>query len=970
MLLSSKYTNLNDFLIKHNAAKNKNTNKKEEEENSGVITHTRIGNKELGIYGGAYTIPKEELPVFYDLYYQDVILKKKAEYLTEKQIEDGPLLVDLDFRYDYEVETRQHDNRNIIDLISLYLDELKTHFVMIPDVQFDVFIFEKPDVNRVEDKTITKDGIHMMIGIQVDHVVGTMIRRKIIDKISDVFESLPLTNTWDTVLDEGISKGTTNWQLFGSKKPNNEAYDLTHHFVIEFDDCDGEFMMEPKDVQEFKRGLEKNFYQLSAQNSKLPKFEIHPKIQAAYKKMVEAASKKKPKMSTNNTKTNSDKNKEKNKLEKDVEDINVSDLEDDDEEDNEESISLSEITNAEMLEKAVNQMLKRLKSNESDILETHQYTQILPAKYYDPGSHTLNRGVAFALKNTDERLFLSWVQLRSKAPDFDYATIPELYTTWKKYFHKKEDGITKRSIMYWAKQDAYDDYLNVKNNSINTFIEESLNSATDFDFAQVLYQMFKDKYVCCSIQNRTWFIFKNHRWEPDKGMTLRMAISKDMFNLYHLKMEEIMNEVHQCTEDEEKKEYLRNKIKQISTISTKLKKTNDKNNIMREAMELFYDKDFIKCMDTNKYLMCFNNGVVDFKNKMFRDGYPQDYITKTTGIRYEPYQPDDAKHATLSLEIKSFMDKLFPIASLNQYMWDHLSSCLIGVNINQTFNIYRGSGSNGKSILADLMSLAFGEYKGTVPITLVTEKRSSIGGTSSEIVQLKGLRYAVMQEPSKNTKINEGIMKELTGGDPLQGRALYSESETFEPQFKLVVCTNHLFDIQSNDDGTWRRIRICDFLAKFVDENEKHTDDTPYVFPKDKDLKDKLPKYAPVFMSMLVKRVFETDGHVKDCDVVTSASNRYRQGQDVIAGFMSEMIAKTGNTKDRIKKQELTQQFKIWYQQEQQSGKLPKSQEIYDVMDKKFGLCKSTGWQGVKIKYMEEADEIEDLGLGMGKLGL
>ena len=321
---------------------------------------------------------------------------------------------------------------------------------------------------------------------------------------------------------------------------------------------------------------------------------------------------------------------------------------------------------------------------------------------------------------------------------------------------------------------------------------------------------------------------------------------------------------------------------------------------MREAMELFYDKDFIKCMDTNKYLMCFNNGVVDFKNKMFRDGYPQDYITKTTGIRYEPYQPDDPKHATLAVEIKSFMEKLFPIASLNHYMWDHLASCLIGININQTFNIYRGSGSNGKSILADLMSLAFGEYKGTVPITLVTEKRGNIGGTSSEIVQLKGIRYAVMQEPSKNTKINEGIMKELTGGDPLQGRALYSESETFEPQFKLVVCTNHLFDIQSNDDGTWRRIRICDFLAKFVDENEKHTDDTPYVFPKDKDLKDKLPKYAPIFMSMLVKRVFETDGHVKDCDVVTAASNRYRQGQDVIAGFMSEMIAKTGNTKDRI----------------------------------------------------------------------
>jgi len=958
MLLSSRYSNLNDFLIKHNAVKNKNTNKTDGEENS--ITHTRIGNKELGIYGGSYTILKDNLPAFYDLYCNHVFKEKKSEYLTEKQIENGPLLIDLDFRYDYEVGTRQHTKEHIIDLISLYLDELKVHFVMQPDIPFEVFVFEKPHVNRVDDKSVTKDGIHMIIGIQVDHIISMMIRKKIIDKIADVCD-LPLTNTWDSVLDEGICKGTTNWQVFGSKKPNHDAYDLTHYYEIEFDESDGEFMMESKDIKEFKENINSNFYKVSAQNTNIPKFEINPKIEHAYKKLKETSNKKKSK--TNNIKIVSPKEKktkeDKNGIEE-MEDVNISDLEEEEDDEQEVSLTLGEITDAEMLERAVNQMLKRLKPNESDILETHQYTQILPPKYYEPGSHTLNRSVAFALKNTDERLFLSWVQLRSKASDFDYGSIPELYATWKKYFHKKEDGITKRSIMYWAKQDAYEEYLKVKNNSINTFIEESLNSATDFDFAQVLYQMFKDKYVCCNIQNKTWFIFKNHRWEPDKGMTLRMAISKDMFNLFQIKANELTNEC-QTTQDEEKIEYLKKKAGQIFTISAKLKKTNDKNNIMREAMELFYDKDFIKCMDTNKYLMCFNNGVVDFKNKIFRDGYPQDYITKTTGIRYEAYQPEDSKHAEIAREIVGFMEKLFPIASLNQYMWDHLASCLIGVNINQTFNIYRGSGSNGKSILADLMSLAFGEYKGTVPITLVTEKRSNIGGTSSEIVQLKGLRYAVMQEPSKNTKINEGIMKELTGGDPLQGRALYSESETFEPQFKLVVCTNHLFDIQSNDDGTWRRIRICDFLAKFVDENEKHTDDTPYVFPKDKDLKEKLPKYAPVFMSMLVKRVFETDGHVKDCDVVMTASNKYRQGQDVIAGFMNEMVLKTGNPKDKIKKQELVQSFKVWYQQEQQSGKLPKSQEIYDTMDKKFGVCKATGWQGVKIKYMEEIDEIDDL---------
>ena len=89
------------------------------------------------------------------------------------------------------------------------------------------------------------------------------------------------------------------------------------------------------------------------------------------------------------------------------------------------------------------------------------------------------------------------------------------------------------------------------------------------------------------------------------------------------------------------------------------------------------------------------------------------------------------------------------------------------------------------------MTKVLGDYKGTVPITLITQKRPGIGGTSSEIVQLRGVRYAVMQEPSKGDKINEGIMKEITGGDPIQGRALFKETVTFIPQFKLVVAQIH-----------------------------------------------------------------------------------------------------------------------------------------------------------------------------------
>ena len=938
-MIPSQFKDLSEFLSKH-SAKVAETTDTTTTSTSKTHTHTRIPDKALNIYPASYIIPEESLSEFYRLYYDHVFVKKKKEYLTERQLEKkNPLLVDFDFRYNYDVETRQHTKENIIDMIVLYLEELKEYFLFEENKPFDIFIFEKPNVNRLTDRTLTKDGIHMMICIEVDNILQLMLREKIIEKLQEAWE-IPVINNWESVLDKGISTGKTNWQLFGSRKPGNEAYELTSHFIASFDKNDGEFMMDEMKVEDFD--MKNNFYKLTAQNTNIPSFELNPKIIDKYNKLVE----------NKNTKIKKTMNTSKTK-------INL--IVDDDENNDEEYISMNDIINKETLTKAMDLILKRLKPNEYEVKETHMYTQILPEKYYEPGSHLLNRQVAFALKHTDERLFLSWIMLRSKASDFDYATIPSLYSDWKKYFNTSKTGVTRKSIMYWAKQDAFEEYEKVLESTVDYFIEETVESQTEFDIAQVLFQKYKDRYVCVSYDKKgIWYVFKNHRWEPDRGLSLRLAISKDIHNLYSIRRTNLENEYHHYDQSDDRAEYIKKKMKAMSDIMQKLKKTHDKDNIMREAMELFYDKDFIKNMDTNKHLLCFNNGVIDFNTKEFRHGYPQDYITKTTRVNYVPFNPES--YTETVVQINDFMDKLFPIPELNKYMWNHLASCLIGTNKNQTFNVYHGSGSNGKSMLTDLMTHALGDYKGTVPITLVTEKRNAIGGTSSEIIQLKGIRYAVMQEPSKGVKLNEGIMKELTGGDPIQGRALYSESETFEPQFNLVVCTNNLFDIESNDDGTWRRIRKCDFVSKFMSEDEAHTDETPYIFEKDKDLKHKIPLFAPIFTSMLVKIAFETEGNVPDCEYVLNASNKYRIGQDHIAAFVSENIMKTGDTRDRIKKQELANHFKYWFTQEQGNKKIPKGEELYMYMDKKFGFHKPTGWHGVKILYPDDnIDQIDDL---------
>jgi len=923
MTSSSQYSDLSDFLTKHNAPDAKSS------------THTRIGKKELNIYGGSFAINKENLHVFRRLYYEHVFVKGRKEYLTEKQLEnDGPIMIDLDFRYDISVTKRLHTKEHISDLICLYLEQLKKLIIFEENKQFPIFIMEKPNVNRCVDNNETKDGIHIIIGIQMDRTLQCMLRDRIIAEIGDIWD-LSLTNDWNGVLDEGISKGCVNWQMYGSQKPGNEAYALTYYLIGEWDSNDRDCMTTPKSIKELD--LAKDLAILSAQYDQHVKFEINPDILDEYNKRLE----------TKNTKTKKSGTKGK---------INVI-LEEDEETD----IQLSSITNITILKKAIDNIMTTLKINEQYIREIHEYTQILPAKYYKPGSHLQNRMVAFALKHTDERLFLSWVMLRSKADDFDYGTIPNLYHEWRNHFHKRQDGITKRSIMYWAKQDAFEEYEKVKKGTIDHYVEETIFEAGDWDYAMVLYHMFKDKYVCGSITNKRWYVFNKHRWEKDEGQRLRLAISRDLFQLYSDKQHQCLADAHLYEPTSEEHEKIQRKVKKIAEICIKLKKTNDKNNIMREAMEIFFDKDFIKNMDSNPYLLCFTNGVFDFKTKEFRQGYPQDYITKTTGIPYIKYKYDDNKKT--ADEIMTFMEQLFPQENLCRYMWDHLASCLIGIKKEHAFNIYRGSGSNGKSILTDLMSQCLGEYKGTVPITLVTDKRSSIGGATPEIMQLKGVRYAVMQEPSKDAVINEGIMKELTGGDPLLGRALYADSEIFIPQFSLVVCTNALFEIKSNDDGTWRRMKLVDFLAKFLSEGEHHTDDTKYVYPKDKGLKEKLPNWAPLFISMLVEKACSTDGEVKDCPEVVAASNKYRQSQDCIAGFISDKIIMDEKGSISSKKI-LNSYFDEWFKMHYGNRKPPKLSELLDVMGKQLKIkIPATGKiLGIKIKEDEEhVNDIDDL---------
>jgi phage/plasmid-associated DNA primase len=271
-------------------------------------------------------------------------------------------------------------------------------------------------------------------------------------------------------------------------------------------------------------------------------------------------------------------------------------------------------------------------------------------------------------------------------------------------------------------------------------------------------------------------------------------------------------------------------------------------------------------------------------------------------------------------------------------------------------------------MLTDLMFMTLGEYAGSVPVSIITDKRPAIGGTSSEIMQLKGIRYAVMAEPKKGDKINEGIMKQLTGDASISARSLYCESETFAIQFHLVVCTNTLFEVTSHDDGTWRRIRVCDFESKFYEPDEiqyfRGRKEYKHLFPKNKNLKENMKKWISIFAGMLVKRAFDKRGEVSNCIVVKNRTDQYRRESDYIASFVLDKIKreKDGEKQSVLKMSDIHEEFKLWYNLHAPKEKLPKINEIKEYIINTFGRMSTdvNGWTGLVLIRENEGSKIDD----------
>jgi P4 family phage/plasmid primase-like protien len=279
------------------------------------------------------------------------------------------------------------------------------------------------------------------------------------------------------------------------------------------------------------------------------------------------------------------------------------------------------------------------------------------------------------------------------------------------------------------------------------------------------------------------------------------------------------------------------------------------------------------------------------------------------------------------------------------------------VSDNQSYLLEDGTvsfNSNGKSKSVELFQLAYGDYCGVVPITLLTRKSGASNQASPELAELRGKRFVVFQEPENTDEIQVGKMKELTGGDWIYARPLFKEPIRYKPQFKLLLTCNELPNIPSRDGGTWRRLRVSPWESEFVDEPKRANQ-----FKKDYDLTEKLEQWSGAFLWYLITiwyPVYKKEG-LKEPAKVTYFTNKYKKDSDIFYEFLDSNYVFTKNDNDFEEHNMVYAAMKYWYS-DAMNGKCPyKKKQLVEYLTKNNYNSKNGCLYGVKFK---EANENKD----------
>lgn len=370
--------------------------------------------------------------------------------------------------------------------------------------------------------------------------------------------------------------------------------------------------------------------------------------------------------------------------------------------------------------------------------------------------------------------------------------------------------------------------------------------------------MHRDKLRYCPAF-KTWLVWDGRRWKQDETLEVRKAADETV---------RAFAQVAVTMEDTDKRTVWLKEAAKNEALAKRKAMIEGAQHLLPITADI---------LDVNPWLLNCDNGTIDLQTGELLKHSPENYLTKLAPVEYNP--------AAECPRFDQFLQEIFPKADgsgaddeLIRFVQKVAGYALTGVTNEQILCIAHGGGGNGKGTLLDLWAEIMGDYATPTPMgTLLASRNSGDINSLSALAALRGARLVVASESQEGQKLNEPLVKALTGEDEIAARFLHGNLFRYKPQFLLMMLTNHKPRVKADDEAMWRRIRVLPFVSKFEGVN------------KDGNLRDKLRKEKAGILRWMVEGclLWQKEG-LQQPEAVKIATGEHRAENDSFAEWLEE----------------------------------------------------------------------------------
>jgi putative DNA primase/helicase len=342
------------------------------------------------------------------------------------------------------------------------------------------------------------------------------------------------------------------------------------------------------------------------------------------------------------------------------------------------------------------------------------------------------------------------------------------------------------------------------------------------------------------------------------------------------------------------------------------------------------------------HLLAVKNGVVDLRTSELLPASPMQWISKCAGATYNPGAKSSA--------FERFLERVQPDPEIREYLQRLAGYSATGTAKEQKFFTFVGGGANGKGTYTGLIMDALGSYAMKGPLSLLVEQ--SADRPRNDLAALDGARLVSISETPDNLRLDETVVKAVTGQDLISARFLHREFFQFRPCFTPILDTNHQLRPRDPGEAIWRRMVVIPWSV------------TIPVADRNEDLRDDLLKGLPGILAWIIEgaRLYHESG-LPRLEQLAEVAKSLKDSCDDLGRWLEAHVEHDAQA--RTQSSILYRSFKAWNEAEGNIHTIGQRTFTQRLEDKGFTVKKNRGlmvWAGLRLRQEHEfLDEVEQV---------